>query len=191
MRVLALRAAWVLWLECVHVCVCVHVCARVLERECVCAPVHVCMRVCACVRLCMCGVCVRVYVCVYVCARCAPAHFCCCIPVNFSSCITTECQCSANCTTLWGQTKVCDIYMAASPYSCAPLPLAQPGPLLPAGGQGLGGKVQAEWGGASSLLVTLNNRYFLLPLPKKTELLPLEKSIYFTTVSRVICHRPL
>jgi len=87
---------------CACACVCARLCARVLERECVCAPVHVCMRVCACVRLCMCGVCVRVYVCVYVCARCAPAHFCCCIPVNFSSCITTECQCSANCTILWG-----------------------------------------------------------------------------------------
>jgi hypothetical protein len=56
--------------------------------------------------------------------------------------------------------------MAASPCSYGPLPLAQPGPLLPAaGGRGLRGKVQAERGGASSPLVTTNNNYFLLPSP--------------------------
>ena len=136
-------------------------------------------------------VCVFVYVCVSLCAHMCVHVVRLRIPVNLIRCITTECQCSANCTILWGQNKVYKFCMAASPCSCAPLPLAKPGPLLPAGGQGLGGKVQAEWGGASSLLVTLNNRYFLLPLPKKTELLPLEKSIYFTTVSRVIRHRPL
>ena len=131
--------------------------------------------------------------CAHVCARCAPAHVCarcapeaCCIPVNFISCITTECQyianstipvnviscitteCQyiANCTILWGQIKVCKFCMAASPCSCAPLPLAQRGPLLPAaGGRGLGGKVQAKRGGASSPLVTLNNNYFSLPPP--------------------------
>jgi hypothetical protein len=142
----------------VCLCLCVRACACVSVRVCacvLCAPVHVCVRVYVCVS-----------VCAHVCARCAPAHFCCCIPVNFISCITTECQCSANCTILWGQTKVCEFCMAASPCSCAHLPLAQPGPLLPAaGGRGLGGKVQAERGKASSPLVTSNNYYFLLPPP--------------------------
>jgi len=58
------------------------------------------------------------------------------IPVNLIRLPTTECQC----TILWGQNKVCEFCMAASPCSCAPLPLAQPGRLLPAGGQGLGGR---------------------------------------------------
>jgi len=112
---------------------CLCVCASVW----VCAPVHVCVYACECVCACAC-----------VCARCASAaaweHAC--IPVNFISCINTECQCSANCTILWGQTKVCEFCIAAS-YSCAPLPIAQPGPLLPAaGGRGLGGKGQAVVG---------------------------------------------
>ena len=63
-----------------------------------------------------------------------------------------------------GQTKFCESCMAAS-CSCAPLPLAQSGLLLPAaGGRGLGGNGQAERG-AFSPLVTLNNTYFLLPPP--------------------------
>jgi len=70
------------------------------------------------------------------------------IPVNLISSIITECQCSANCTILWGHNKVCKFCMSAGTCSCAPLPLAQPGMLLPAaGGRGLGGKVQAEQGG--------------------------------------------
>jgi len=87
MRVLALRAAWVLQLE--RVCVCVRVCARVLESVCVCvctcvrmcmcmcvcAPVWMCVPVHACVCECVC-VCVCVYACV--CARYAPTHLCCC-----------------------------------------------------------------------------------------------------------------
>ena len=64
------------------------------------------------------------------------------IPVNLIRLPTTECQC----TIQWGQNKVCEFCMAASPYSCALLPLAQPSPLLPAAG-GRGGKVQAERGG--------------------------------------------
>jgi len=98
------------------------------------------------------------------------------IPVNLINCITRECQCSANCTILWGQNKVCEFCMAASlflrfcmaasPCSCAPLPLAQPGPLLPAaGGWGLKGKVQAERGGATSPLVTSNTDCSSLPPP--------------------------
>ena len=118
----------------------------------------VCARACACVRLCVSAtVHVCVCLCAHVCARCVPVHLLlhACIPVNFSSCITTECQCSANCTILWGQTKVCESLF---------LPLAQPDPLLPAaGGQGLGGKVQAERGGASSPLVTLNKNFRFRP----------------------------
>jgi len=86
----------------------------------------VCARACACVRLCVSAtVHVCVCLCAHVCARCVPVHLLlhACIPVNFSSCITTECQCSANCTILWGQTKVCKFCMAASPSSCGPLPL--------------------------------------------------------------------
>jgi len=127
----------------------------------------VCMCVCEFVCACVCTLCACA--CVYarcaparVCARCVCVHVVClqhaCIPVNYISCIATECQCSANCTILWGQTKVCEFCMAASLCSCAPLPLAQPGPLLPAGGQGLGGKVQEECGVASTLLITLNNK---------------------------------
>ena len=134
------------------VCVCVCVCVCVSVSVCACACVSACLYTCVCMCVCLCA-----HVCVHV-VRLR-------IPVNLIRCITTECQCSANCTILWGQNKVCKFCKAASPCSCAPLPLAQPGPLLPAGGQGLGGKVQAEWGGASSPLVTLNNKFFLLPLP--------------------------
>ena len=140
-------------------CVCACVCKGARESvcaPCVCVPVHVCACACVCafVRLCISA------------ALLLHESIAACIHVNFISCITTECQCSANCLILWGQTNVCEFCMAASPCSCAPLPLAQPGPLLlAAGGRGLGGKVQAEWGGASSLLVTLNNNYFSLPIP--------------------------
>jgi len=80
--------------------------------------------------------------------------------------------------------------MAAS-CSCIPLPLAQPSPLLPAAGKrGLGGKGQAERGGASSPLVTLIN-VSLLPPPLKPEPLPLAINIYFATILPVICQRPL
>ena len=83
------------------------------------------------------------------------------IPVNLINCITRECQCSANCTILWGQNKVCEFCMAASlflrfcmaasPCSCAPLPLAQPGPLLPAaGGRVWGGRCRRSGGGILS-----------------------------------------
>ena len=64
-----------------------------------------------------------------------------------------------------GQTKVCEFCMAAS-CTCAPLPLAQPGPLLPtAGGRGLGGKGQANGGVASSPLITSNNKCFFAAAP--------------------------
>jgi hypothetical protein len=141
----------------------------------VCAPVHVCVCVCVCVWMC-------VRMCVHV-VRLQHA----CIPVNFISCITTECKCSANCTILWGQTKVCKFCMAAS-CSCAPLPFAQPGPpcLLQAGG---GWRCRRS-GGASSPLVTLNNNYFQLPPPKDLNR-SLEIYIYFTIVSPVLCHHPL
>ena len=155
---------------------CVRVCARVLERVCVCTCVRICMCFCACVHLCeYVHLCICVCMCVYVCVCecvcvCVCTSWACafllhaCIPVNFISCITTECQCSANRTFLWGQTKVCEFCMAAS-CSCAPLPLTHPGLLLPAaGGRGLGGNGQAERG-AFSPLVTLNNTYFLLPPP--------------------------
>jgi hypothetical protein len=156
------------------VCVCERVCARVLESVCVCVSVCVCARMCMCVCVCapvsVCApahVCVCDFVCTCVCTLCACAflllHEHACIPVNFISCITTECQCSANCTTLWGQTKVCEFCMAASLCSCAPLPLAQPGLLLPAAGRrGLGGKVQVERGGhplRSSLQTIIIFRY--------------------------------
>jgi hypothetical protein len=78
--------------------------------------------------------------------------------------------------------------MSAS-CSYAPLPLAQPGPLLSAaGGWGLGGKGQAERGGhpLRSSLWTINIRY----RPPKNLNHSLEIDIYFTTVSQVICHRP-
>jgi len=109
----------------------------------VCAPVQVCLRVC--IRVCVC-----VSLCAHVCVHVVRLR----IPVNLIRLPTTECQC----TILWGQNKVCEFCMAASPCSCAPLPLAQPGRLLPAGGQGLGGKVQEECGVASTLLITLNNK---------------------------------
>jgi len=152
-----------------RVCLCVRarVCKGTRESVCVCVRVRVCACVCECVRLCMC-VCVFVYVCVCLCV-CVFVCVCVCvslcahvcvhvvrlrIPVNLIRLPTTECQC----TILWGQNKVCEFCMAASPCSCAPLPLAQPGRLLPAGGQGLGGKVQEECGVASTLLITLNNK---------------------------------
>jgi len=93
---------------CVYMCVRVRVrvCKGAGERECVCVRVCVCLCVFApvCVRACACVcmyVCVSVCVCVQVCARCAPAHFCCCMraclhPCHFISCITTKCQCNAN-----------------------------------------------------------------------------------------------
>ena len=99
-------------LVCVCVCVRVYVCMCVCMCVCVRAHVHVCVRVCACVSVCACAcVCACVCVCVCVCVhlrmyvhvvRLQQA----CIPVNFMGCITTECQCSANCTILWGQNKV-------------------------------------------------------------------------------------
>jgi hypothetical protein len=135
---------------CACACVCARLCARVLERECVCG---VCMCVCA-----------------RVCARCAPAHFRCCLRACLHPCqlhklhnhkMPMQCQ-------LYnpvGANKVCEFCMAAS-CSCAPLPLTQPGPLLPAaGGRGLGGEGQAKRGGASSPVVTSYNKYFLLPPP--------------------------
>ena len=135
--------------------------------SCVCVCACVSVRLCKCVRMCMCEcgrMCVHV-VCLYMCVHVRLQHAC--IPVNFISCIITECQGSANCTIRWGQTKVCKFCMAASPCSCAPLPLAQSGPLLPAaGGWGLVGKVQAEQGGASSPLVTLNKENFRYRPPK-------------------------
>ena len=140
----------------VRVCVCACACACVSVRVCTC--VSVCA--CACVRACVC-VCVHMFVHVVRLCRC------CCMLASLNSCIITECQCSANCTILWGQTKVCEFCMAASPSSCAPLPHAQPGPLLPAaGGRGLGVKAMAVRGGGSSPLVTWNNNYFSLPPPR-------------------------
>jgi hypothetical protein len=150
--------------ECV--CACVRACACVCVYVCVCACARMCMCicvcVCACVSMCPCAcvfacVCMCVYVCVslcaHVCAHCAPAHFCCCMSMlaslsaSLHYLLITGCQCSANCT-IKDQTKVCEFCMAASPCSCAPLPLAQPGSLLPAaGGQGLGGKVPGGAGG--------------------------------------------
>jgi len=125
-----LRAAWVLYLErvcvcicvCVYVCVCVNkgarerlcvfVCVCVCACACVCAPVHVCVRLCMCVR-----VCVRVCLLLQ----------CCCMLASLSTSFVhnhrMQCQCYANCTILWGQTKVCESCMAAS-CSCAPLPLS-------------------------------------------------------------------
>jgi hypothetical protein len=143
---------------CVRVCVCV-CCVCVCARACACVSVRVraCVSACACACVCAC-----VYMCVSLCVYVVRLR----IPVNLISCIIKECQCSANCTILWGQKKVCEFCMAASPCSCAPLPLAQPGPLLPAaGGWGLKGKVQAERGGATSPLVTSNTDCSSLPPP--------------------------
>jgi len=154
---------------CVRVCVCVsvRVCACVIVCACACVCACVCMCVCEFVCACVCTLCACA--CVYarcaparVCARCVCVHVVClqhaCIPVNYISCIATECQCSANCTILWGQTKVCEFCMAASPCSCAPFPLAVC-PWAGSKGKGAGGV-----GGASSPLVTLNNDNFsLLP----------------------------
>jgi len=137
---------------------CVCVCARVLENVCVCAPVHVCLCVCApvCVCLCVC-VCLRmcVFVCVCVCARecacCAPAHFCCCMRACLHSCLNficcrMQCRCNTNYTILGANQGLLGC-MAAS-CSCAPLPLTQPGLLLPApGGRGLGGRGRRSGGG--------------------------------------------
>jgi len=124
---------------------------------CACACVCVCVCVCVCMFVC-------VSVCAHVCARCAPAHFYCSIPVNFISCITTECQCSANCTFLWGQIKVCEFCMAASPCSSAPLPLAQPGPLLPAAG-GWGGKGAGGAGGGILSACPFKEQLFFATAP--------------------------
>jgi len=111
-----------------RVCVCVHV--RVRELMCVsvcaCACVSACLYMCVCVCVCVC-----VSLCAHVCVHVVRLR----IPVNLIRLPTTECQC----TIQWGQNKVCEFCMAASPCSCAPLPLAQPGPLLPVGGQGLAG----------------------------------------------------
>ena len=69
-------------------------------RVCVCACVSV--RVYACVSVCACA-------CVYVCVctlRACPfllLHEHACIPVNYITCISTECQCSSNCLILWGK----------------------------------------------------------------------------------------
>jgi hypothetical protein len=104
------------------------VCVRVRVR----VRVLVCMSVCACACVSAClYTCVCVSLCAHVCVHVVRLR----IPVNFIRLPITECQC----TILWGQNKVCEICLAASPSSCAPLPLAQPGPLLPVGGQGLAG----------------------------------------------------
>jgi len=119
---------------------------RARERVCVC----LCVCVCACVYLC-----VFVCVCVCVCARQCMSF----LLLLHDSMLASlsqfnllhnhrmQYQCNANHTILWGQTKVCGSCMAAS-CSCAPLPLAQSCPLLPAAcGRGLGEKGQAERGG--------------------------------------------
>jgi len=98
------------------------VCKGTRERVCVC--VHVRVRELMCVSVCA-------SLCAHVCVHVVRLR----IPVNLIRLPTTECQC----TIQWGQNKVCEFCMAASPCSCAPLPLAQPGPLLPVGGQGLAG----------------------------------------------------
>jgi len=130
---------------CARVCACACVSVRVCA--CMFAPVHVCVCARECVHV--------VRLCINAAAR---LHSC----LNFTCC--TECSANAIPTLQsWGQGLLA--CMAAS-CSCAPLPLAQPGLLLPAaGGQGLGGK--AEQGGASSpSLLTLNNEYLKTPPPE-------------------------
>ena len=83
---------------CVHVCACacvsVRVCTCVSMCACACVCLHVCMYECVCA-------------CVCVCARCAPAHFRCCM----RACLflsqfhllhnhRLQCQCNANYTIL-------------------------------------------------------------------------------------------
>ena len=118
---------------------------RVRVRVCVCVCAHACecvsVRVCACVSVCACAcVCACVYMCVRMCVHVVSLR----IPVDQLHNHRMPMQCQLY--NLWGQNKVCEFCMAASPYSCALLPLAQPSPLLPAAG-GRGGKVQAERGG--------------------------------------------
>jgi hypothetical protein len=160
-------------------CVCMCVCVRVLESVCVCvcarlcAPVHVCLCVCAYVRLCVCAP-VNVCVCVCVCMHASVCTLCACaflllhesmlaflsqlhllqnaVP-TIQSCggktiCRMQCRCNTNYTILGANQGLLGC-MAAS-CSCVPLPLTQPGLLLPAaGGRGLGGRGRRSGGGAS------------------------------------------
>ena len=145
---------------CVRMCVCVCVCkgARECVRVCVCVCVSVrvclCMCVCACVRLCVCVcvcACACVFVCVSVCACvclcvfvCVCAHECvhvvrlrisaaACLHsyLNFICC-RMQCRCNTNYTILGANQGL--LGCMATSFSCAPLPLTQPGLLLPAAG---------------------------------------------------------
>ena len=142
---------------CERMCTCVCACVRLCECVYLCMCVRVCECVCVCACICEC-VCVFARVCVHVVGLCISAAaflstYLVVQPRNVNTVPTVI---------LWGKTKVCEFCMAAS-CSCAPLPLAQPGLLLPAaGGRGLGGKGQAERGGhllRSSLETANIHRY--------------------------------
>jgi len=130
--------------ECVRVCVCVCVSVRVCLCMCVCACVRLCVCVCVCACACV-FVCVSVCACVCLCVFvCVCAHECvhvvrlrisaaACLHsyLNFICC-RMQCRCNTNYTILGANQGL--LGCMATSFSCAPLPLTQPGLLLPAAG---------------------------------------------------------